>query len=137
MSTPNEFYGDGRFVVNSADIRTPSTYYPVGDTVGRLRRDPLYFGFGLAVVLLTALAVYADLWTVPEIIGLLAVSTMAIYAGLELRVLQLDARGFPTRVYLGRTLTMRRIFDAITQARAAATCRGSVVIESDSGDVEV
>lgn len=114
------FYEDERFLITASDIRTPTTFYPVADTVGRLRHDPFYAGVFFAVVLAVGLVVYFDLWYAYEIVAMFLLGAAAVWIGRSVSILQLDARGFPSRVYLGKTATMAKIFEAITEARAAA-----------------
>lgn len=105
-------------IVTSADIRTPSAYYPVADTVGRLRRDILYWALAYAALTGGGLWLYADLWYAHEALVLGGSIALALLAGVRLSILQLDARGFPARLFLGRTRTLKRLFGAITEARA-------------------
>ncbi|MEM1344394.1 MAG: hypothetical protein AAGI34_07405 [Pseudomonadota bacterium] len=117
-------YADRRFTVTLADIRTPTAYYPVADTVGRIRRDPLIAGLAYAVLMGIALWVYADLWHAQEVWLMAGSIVLALLAGSQLAILQLDARGFPARLFLARTATVRAVFAAIGEAR---TLQESVV----------
>ncbi|MEM1346636.1 MAG: hypothetical protein AAGI34_18915, partial [Pseudomonadota bacterium] len=103
-------YADRRFIVTLADIRTPTAYYPVADTVGRIRRDPLIAGLVYAALMGAALWVYADLWQAQEVWLMAGSIVLALLAGSQLAILQLDARGFPARLFLARTATVRAVF---------------------------
>ncbi|MDJ0921876.1 MAG: hypothetical protein QNI84_12175 [Henriciella sp.] len=113
-------YRDNRFQVTTADIRTPSMYYPIGDTVGRRRRDILFGALGYSAVMASALLLYLDLWRFHEWLLMAGSIAAALYVGFNFSILQLDARGFPPRLFVARAQTVKAIFEAITQARAQA-----------------
>lgn len=110
-------FDHGRFKVTYADIQTPSVYYPVEATTGRVRRDILWcaLGYSTAVGLLTY--AYFDLWRSIEILIMLGTVAIAMYVGLSFSILQIDARGFPSRMFVARTKTIRALFSAIAEAR--------------------
>ena len=111
-------FDHGRFKVTCADIQTPSVYYPVEATTGRVRRDILWcaLGYSTAVGLLTY--AYFDLWRSAEILVMLGTVAIAMYVGLSFSILQIDARGFPSRMFVARTKTIRALFSAIAEARS-------------------
>lgn len=117
-SAATVFYEDQRFTVTAADIRTRLAYYPVADTVGRIRRDPLWWALAHAGLTGLALVLYRDLWRPEETTFLGASIVGALLVGSRLAVLQLDARGFPSRLFVARARTVREVFNAITEARA-------------------
>ncbi len=117
-------YSDNRITVTTADIRTPTTYYPVSDTVGRRRRDILYAALAYAAVVGAALVIYFDLWFPVERLAMIGSILLALFVGTQISTLQLDARGFPARLYFARTKTVKRVFDAITLARAKTAQMG-------------
>lgn len=113
-------YQDPRITVTAADIRTANAYYPVQDTVGRLRRDPLWAALAYTAFCGFALTLYFDLWFWPERLAMAGSILLALIIGTQVSVLQLDARGFPPRLIIARAKTVRAVFEAITLARAAA-----------------
>lgn len=129
MSTRKRYaaiYEDRRFRVTSADIKTPSAYYPVADTVGRIRRDILFWAIAYAGLTGTALWLYGDLWHAHEMLIMGGSIGLALLIGTQVSILQLDARGFPARFFVARTTTVRAIFEAITRARAMQRDRGAI-----------
>ena len=57
----------------------------------------------------------------------------ALVIGFSFSLLQVDARGFPPRLFLARAKTVRAVFEAITAARAASYGVGSGM---DVDDIE-
>lgn len=117
-------YKDRRFTITPADIRTRTAFYPVTDTVGRVRRDILIAALGFAVIIGVGMWRYYDLWTRDEKIIMGVIITLSLLIGTQLSMLQLDARGFPSRIWIARSSTVNKIFDAITKARAASVSAG-------------
>ena len=118
-------YSDRRITVTTADIRTPTTYYPVNDTIGRRRRDILYAALGYSALVSAALLIYFDLWFAHERFAMIGSILFALIVGTQTSILQLDARGFPARLYFARTKTVKQVFDAISLARAKTAQAGS------------
>lgn len=113
-------YKDERFEVTLADIRTPSVYYPIAETVGRVRNDILFAALGYSGLVAAALLIYFDLWRWYELLLMAGSIALAVIVGRSFSLLQLDARGFPPRLFFARTATVNAIFKAIVQARARA-----------------
>ena len=109
---------DRRFMVTLADIRTPTQYYPINETVGRIRRDILFAGLTFAALTGAALWLYFDLWFDNERLIMAGIIVTSLLIGSQVSMLQLDARGFPPRMFIGRSGNIRKIFDAISLARA-------------------
>ena len=126
-------YEDNRFMVTTADIRTPTTYYPIGETVGRIRRDVLFAALAYAVFAGAALAIYFDLWLEHEKLLMGLSIAIAVLVGSQVSILQLDARGFPPRMFFARSKTVHAVFDAITQARAKTANVGYFDASEDIG----
>jgi len=112
-----------RFRVTRADICTPTVYYPVAGTTGRIRRDILFCALCYAAAAGLLLFAYADLWRPEEIAAMGGSILLALIAGGSFSILQIDARGFPSRMFIARRRTIRALFDAISQARALS-CGG-------------
>ena len=127
-------FDNRRFTITMADIRTPTTFYPIGDTVGRVRRDILFGGLAYSAVTGAALLIYHDLWRAHEALLMVLSITLALVIGCQVSVLQLDARGFPPRMFVARSKTVRAVFDAITLARAKTAGTGSGFEPDDDGD---
>lgn len=142
MSNTNEksrknhiIYGDHRFKVTSADIRTRTAFYPVSDTVGRIRRDILYMALFFAGLIGAAMWLYHDLWYTREKIFMGSAITALLFIGTQVSMFQLDARGFPSRIWIARSSTIKKIFDAISEARAiTAQSGGRFEPEDDASD---
>lgn len=111
-------FDQGRFKVTYADIQTPSVYYPVDATTGRVRRDILWCALGYSAAVGSLIYAYADLWGLAEILVMFGSIALAISIGLSFSILQIDARGFPSRMFVARTKTIRALFSAIAEARA-------------------
>ena len=85
-STPQVLFKDRRFTVTTADIKTPSLYYPIGDTVGRVRKDIQFAALGLCALLGSALALYWDLCFIHEKAAIGAVILLAVIIAASLSV---------------------------------------------------
>lgn len=117
-SEPSVLYQDRRFKITTADVRTRSAYYPINDTVGRVRRDILFAALAWSALVLAALLIYFDLWHWYEKLIMMGSIALALFIGTQISFLQLDARGFPPRIFIARAKTVWAIFNAITDARA-------------------
>lgn len=111
-------FDQGRFKVTYADMQTPSVYYPVDATTGRVRRDILWCALGYSAAVASLIFAYSDLWRLAEILVMCGSIVLAISIGLSFSILQIDARGFPSRMFVARTNTIRALFSAIAEARA-------------------
>ena len=133
----HEFYNDGRFKVTAADIQTPQIYYPVEATTGRIRRDIFWCALGYSSAVGLLLYAYADLWRLGEMAAMAGSIALALFIGQTFSILQIDARGFPARLFVARTKTIRALFQAIAKARAASghvtTTRTDILEENDNG----
>lgn len=107
-----------RFTVTASDLRTPTTFYPINDTVGRVRRDFLFAGLSFAAVIGFALWRYYDLWFFHERVAMGVGIALALLIGTQFSTLQIDARGFPSRLFFARAKTIRTVFNAITEAKS-------------------
>ncbi|MEO1015186.1 MAG: hypothetical protein AAFX08_08360 [Pseudomonadota bacterium] len=121
-------------MVTLADIRTPTQYYPINETVGRIRRDILFAGLSFAALTGAALWLYFDLWFDNERLIMAGIIVVSLIIGSQVSMLQLDARGFPARVFIGRAGNIRKIFDAISLARARSTQGAGGGFEPDCED---
>ncbi|MEL7128226.1 MAG: hypothetical protein AAGJ51_09070 [Pseudomonadota bacterium] len=115
------YFNDGRFIVTSSDVRTKRLYYPIDGTTGRVRNDIQFAALGLAVLIGTGLSVYWPLWFPHEKLIMGAVIALALLTAVTFSTFQIDARGFPPRILIGRRRTVRKVFEAITEARAENT----------------
>lgn len=117
--TPSHvLYDDGRFIVTTADIQTPSVYYPVEATTGRIRRDILWCALGYSTAVALLLFTYSDLWRLTEMAVMAGSIALALFVGRTISILQIDARGFPPRLFPARAKTIRALFHAIAKARS-------------------
>ena len=113
-------FEDQRFKVTCSDLRTVNTYYPIDETIGRIRKDILFASLAFSVLIGFALWRYLDLWRFNEMIIMGGAIVLALLIGSQMSILQIDARGFPSRMYFGRTKTIKSVFNAITIAKAKA-----------------
>lgn len=124
IQSQETLFEDGRFTVTGSDIRTPSAYYPVADTVGRIRGDLQYAAIGYALLIGSGLVLYFDLWRWIEILLMGGSIILALMIGAYWRILMLQARGFPVRLFIGRRESIEAVFEAITKARAQSQQQG-------------
>ena len=130
--SPTIIYQKGRFTVTRSDVRTPTFFYPVQDTIGRRRKDIQFMAVALAALISGALWVYWDLWFLYEkVTGACLVATALIIAA-TFSVLQIDARGFPSRIFIARSKTIKGVFTAITQAKALQTASISSLADHEA-----
>lgn len=129
----NTLFKNRRFCVTTADIRTMTAYYPINETVGRIRRDILFAGLGFALFVGWGLWLYRDLWRPDEMIVMGIIITLALLIGTQISILELDARAFPQRRFIAHSSTVRKVFDAIVEARAIAA-RGGAGFEPESDE---
>ncbi len=118
MKDAHIFFRNRTFVVTAADVRTPTMIYPIVDSIGRVRKDILIGGMGVALLIGIALAVYWDILYLHERTVLFSIIAAAVVIATNFSVLQVEARGYPARLYIARRSTIRKVFDAITEARA-------------------
>lgn len=113
-----QYYEGGNFLVTSADIKTPSIIYPISEAVvARVRRDVQFAALGFATLCGFALIVYFDLWFWYERLVMGGAMALSLIAAATFSILQIDARGYPSRLFFGRSKIIRRVFNAITEAR--------------------
>lgn len=110
-------FANDRFTVTESDVMTPSVYYPISETTGRVRKDPLFIGLSMAGFHGLALWRYFDLWRDIEIIIFAILIGLALLIGTQLAVLEVSAKGLGSRMFITHSLTARRVFKAIVEAR--------------------
>ncbi|MEM1379506.1 MAG: hypothetical protein AAGH41_02670 [Pseudomonadota bacterium] len=113
----NTLFANGRFIVTESDVRTKNVYYPISETTGRVRKDFLFFALGFAGITGFALWRYFDLWTGPERLTFSIVIAIALLIGTQISVLEVNAKGLASRMFITHSLTARRVFEAIVEAR--------------------
>ena len=122
----------GRFCVTESDITTPTSYYPVAATVGKIRRDILYTALIYYVLSHAALFIYFGLWTYDEMIFLIFSPAIFASFGAKFSLLEINAKGFPSRLYFARSKTVRGVFDAIVKARSLAAEKDNAAVIEDA-----
>ena len=126
---------DKRFVISLSDIRTRTCFYPVLDTTGKIRRDLFFGALFFALIVGHGLWRYFDLWYEKERLMMGGVMGIALLIGTQVSMLELSARGYPSKIFIARSSTIKKIFDAITQARARAAQAGNgFEVEEEGGD---
>ena len=111
------YFSNKRFTVTRHRLSTKLDYYPISDTVGRRRKDIQFAALAFSGLVGVALWRYFDLWYPHELFIMGGAILLALLIGTQFSILQIDARGFPSRMYVGRSKTLRSVFDAITQAK--------------------
>ena len=111
-------YEKGQFIVTPSYLRTAKVFYPIRETSGRIRKDFLFAGLAFAAVIGLALWTYYDLWYWHERVAMSVSIAIALIAGTQVSTLQIDARGFPSRMFIARAKTIRAVFHAITEAKS-------------------
>lgn len=112
-------YDDGRYMVSSAVVATPSRFYPVSNTTASLRRDPLWAASVFAALACITVAVYGDLLYPVEVAVLLGFSLGAVALTREVLIVRIDAPGHPRIMIVGTRRRMSRLFEAVRDARNA------------------
>ena len=125
-------YENGQFIVTPSYLRTAKVFYPIRETSGRIRKDFLFAGLAFAAVIGLALWTYYDLWYWHERVAMGVSIAMALIAGTQVSTLQIDARGFPSRMFMARAKTIRAVFHAITEAKSMTA--QSQEVYGDAGD---
>lgn len=126
-------YQDKRFVVTPSRLRTKIAYYPITETVGRIRKDILFACVCFAVMIGLALWRYYDLWFFHERVVMAGAFLAALIVGTQVSILQIDARGYPSCTLVARTKTIRAIFNAITEAKAVSTQTHGGYMDAENG----
>lgn len=112
-------YDDGRIVVTSDMIATPTRIYPLGNATTRLRRDAL-IGGGLGSALSAmAILTYADLLKPTELGILIVLPLMLLSLHALIGVLAIDAIGHKPSIVITSRGRAQKIFQAIRHARMA------------------
>ena len=118
MSQP--FYDDGRYQVSQTIVATPSRFYPLANTTAGVRRDPLWMGAGLALLIGTGILVYGDLLYPGETIVSVVTALLGLLGGWQTVILRLDAPGHPRTIIVSSRGRIWKLFGAIRSARMAA-----------------
>lgn len=114
-------YDDGRYVVSSSIIATPTRFYPIGNTTAAIRRDPLWAGLGIAAFAVAANLTYGDLLYRGELLAMVVIALIALTGGWQVLILRLDAPGHRRALIVGPRHRIWKIFRAIRSIRAGHT----------------
>ncbi len=134
------YYRDSRFAVTASDIRTPTVFYPILRTVGRIRRVLLLGALAFTALMALALVRDFDVWTPLDMAVMAALASVMLWFGSSFSVLSLDATGLPSQSFFVSSKKVHAMFEGIIAARADA--RGGTVgsgggNEDDANDDEV
>ena len=134
------YYKDNRFAVTASDIRTPTVFYPIGRTVGRIRRVLLLGALAFAALMALALVRDFDVWTPLDIAVMSALATATLWFGSTFSLLTLDATGLPSQSFFVSSKKVHAMFEGIIAARADArggAAAGGGANENDADEDEV
>lgn len=115
MSDP--IYDDGRYIVSSSIVATPTRFYPILNTTVAVRRDPLWLGLAVTGFVLAGIFTYSDLLYRGEIMTMAGVAVFALLTGWQVLILRLDAPGHRRALIVGPRTRIWKIFRAIRTAR--------------------
>ena len=115
----SSIYDDGRFRVTGTSFSTPSRIYPLHYATASVRRDLFFVAAGITAVAGVTLAVYRDLLLAHEIVAVAVLPVVAVLIAMNMGMLALDAPGHRRVIFLARAKTVREIFKALREARAA------------------
>lgn len=124
-------YDDGRYLVSSSMVATPSRIYPVANTTAGIRRDPLWTGLGIAAFVLAGIATYGDLLYPVELLTMVAVACGGLFAGWQVLVLRLDAPGHRRALIVGPRKRIWKMFRAIRSVRVGQTAAPILLIKEE------
>jgi hypothetical protein len=127
----SSIYDDGRYVVSTTVVSTPSRIYPLANTTAGVRRDPLWMGLALAALVCGGIFTYGDLLYPVEIASALGVAALAVILGWQVAILRLDAPGHPRTMIVSSRARIWKIFGAIRSGKLAAIGPESFVIATD------
>ena len=135
------YYKDDRFAVTASDIRTPTVFYPILRTVGRIRRVLILSALAFTAFMVVALVRDFDVWTPFDMAVMAALAGFALWFGSSFSLLTLDATGLPSQSFFVSSKKVHAMFEGIIAARGAARGHtaggGDVDDNADDGDDEV
>ena len=111
-------YDDGRYVVSSSIVATPTRFYPVFNTTAAIRRDPLWLGLALTGFVAGCVLTYGDLLYPGELMVMAGIAVLSLLTGWQVLILRLDAPGHRRALIVGPRGRIWKIFHAIRTVRA-------------------
>jgi len=129
MSDP--IYDDGRYVVSSSIIATPSRIYPISNTTAAIRRDGLWLGLAITGFVIAGVLTYGDLLYPGELMVMAGVAGLALFGGWQVLILRLDAPGHHRALIVGPRKRIWKMFDAIRSVRAGFSVPFVVLTEEE------
>lgn len=114
-------YDDGRYVVSSSIVATPTRFYPVFNTTAAVRRDPLWLGLAITGFVAGCVLTYGDLLYPGELMVMAGVAAVSLLTGWQVLILRLDAPGHRRALIVGARGRIWKIFRAIRSVRAGQT----------------
>jgi len=110
-------YDDGRYIVSTSIVATPTRFYPIGNTTAAIRRDPLWLGLAVTGFVLAGIFSYGDLLYPNELIAMAGAAALALLIGWQVLILRLDAPGNRRALIVGPRTRIWKMFRAIRSAR--------------------
>lgn len=111
-------YDDGRYVVSTSIVATPTRFYPVFNTTAAIRRDPLWMGLAITGFIGACVLTYGDLLYQGELVVMAGVAAVSLLTGWQVLILRLDAPGHRRALIIGTRQRIWKIFHAIRAVRA-------------------
>lgn len=124
-------YDDGRYVVSTSIVATPTRFYPILNTTAGIRRDPLWLGLAIAGFVIGCVLTYSDLLYQGELMVLAGVAALSLFTGWQVLILRLDAPGHRRALIVGPRGRIWKIFRAIRAVRAGRTDPSILLINED------
>jgi len=115
----SRFYDDGRFVVTSRVLATPSRIYPIAQATVRRRNDLLLAGVLSLVIGAFAIRAYGDLLTRLELGFLLSAPIVLFLVAAHVGILAVDSVGHRRIIVFTTRGRAKKIFRALRDAKVA------------------
>ncbi len=124
-------YDDGRYVVSTSIVATPTRFYPIGNTTAGIRRDPLWMGLAITGFVTGCVLTYGDLLYQGELMIMAGIAAVSLLTGWQVLILRLDAPGHRRALIIGTRQRIWKIFRAIRAVRAGQTDPSILLINED------
>lgn len=124
-------YDDGRYVVSTSIVATPTRFYPIVNTTAGIRRDPLWMGLAIAGFVTGCVLTYGDLLYQGELMIMAGTAALSLLTGWQVLILRLDAPGHRRALIVGSRGRIWKIFRAIRAVRAGRTDPSILLINED------
>jgi len=124
-------YDDGRYMVSSSIVATPTRFYPISNTTAGIRRDPLWLGLAITGFAAGCVLTYGDLLYQGELMVMAGIAALSLFTGWQVLILRLDAPGHRRALIVGSRGRIWKIFHAIRAVRTAQVDGPGPLISED------